>query len=952
MMKNFCCTFIVLSLFCWSPLFSQTRENEATVHDSLQVELFRSYKSRYLEEGGRGNWPRALDLALESGAHLSEALPAREEADWIYDLGYLYDMNGDYVAALDHYKKSLVRYEALHDPEVLDLRHDMALVYNNIGVVHAHTGFFTERLKAYHKARELWEQVPGLEERYLLTVYGNLMRLYAQYGDRQGAEDLLQIMNRHFNNWLERGGKPGREHYINKHRIQLLYTDMSGDKAGGQRQLDSLLQHFEQLHPAKQRQYSSHLLSALQSAAGPFSNFSLAEERRQRKAYLDKALAESVRLGDRYNQMIAYSRLGSYYLEAEENPQRALVALDQALQIGEETDIRVFNRMNLYLKKAAILQQQGRFPEAEELVLEAVSVLLGQAVGDASVLRIDDFRHRNDVYYIEALKQMGGIYQQEYERQGEETYGRLALHFFDLAARLFNAYYQKGVYNPSLDALSTSINEGLLSLHLRLGEPDAAGLLQLVERNRSQHLAKEFDAKYLRFLNVPDSLFVQRNLLHLKMGELQGKSTLTEQEESHYRQLSKGLQAVEARIREKDQQYFPFFSDSLTTNDIQSALAEKQVLVRYLLASDNLYAFVLSRKAVRLFDLGPQAALLQKVRDHHQALQSIDGRAAALARELYQALLAPLDLGHGDLHSLVIVPDNVLNYLPFETLVDSVHGQPLVARVPISYSYGLRLWYLQGRAAEVSAPQKPFVAFAPHYSSDDLQNRSENRPGDNKRLQNLAGAAREAAAISRTWKGTLYEGEQATRARFLASALDYKIYHFAMHALMDEERPHHSSLVFQDEEELHYHELYGLHFPAEMVVLSACNTGMGKLVNGEGLLSLSRALTYSGVRSAVYSLWEVPDKETAVLMETFYRHLKKGHSRAEALALAKRDFLAAHPMKSHPFFWAGFVVNGHAGPLVSQKDLVSDWLLGVGGLAVGLLLLFGWGRFFKVASKA
>src|SRR5690554_7094746 len=72
-------------------------------------------------------------------------------------------------------------------------------------------------------------------------------------------------MNRHFNNWLERGGKPGPEHYINKHRIQLLYTDMSGDKAGGQRQLDSLLQHFEQLHPGKQRQRSEEHTSELQS---------------------------------------------------------------------------------------------------------------------------------------------------------------------------------------------------------------------------------------------------------------------------------------------------------------------------------------------------------------------------------------------------------------------------------------------------------------------------------------------------------------------------------------------------------------------------------------------------------------------------------------------------------------------------------------------------------------
>src|SRR5690554_7363030 len=173
-----------------------------------------------------------------------------------------------------------------------------------------------------------------------------------------------------------------------------------------------------------------------------------------------------------------------------------------------------------------------------------------------------------------------------------------------------------------------------------------------------------------------------------------------------------------------------------------------------------------------------------------------------------------------------------------------------------------------------------------------------------------------------------------------------------MHALIDEKPPHQSNLVFQDRKELHYPELYGIQFPAGIVGLSACHTGMGKLVNGEGLLSLSRALTYSGVRSAVYSLWEVPDKETAVLMQDFYRHLKKGCSKSEALALAKRDFLAAHPMKSHPFFWAGFVVNGHAGPLVSQKDRVSDWLFGVGGLAVGLLLLFGWGRFFKVAPKS
>src|SRR5690606_21917298 len=122
--------------------------------------------------------------------------------------------------------------------------------------------------------------------------------------------------------------------------------------------------------------------------------------------------------------------------------------------------------------------------------------------------------------------------------------------------------------------------------------------------------------------------------------------------------------------------------------------------------------------------------------------------------------------------------------------------------------------------------------------------------------------------------------------------------------------------------------------------LSACNTGMGKLENGEGLMSLSRALTYAGVRSSVYSLWEVPDEETAEIMLSFYGHLKSGLSKAEALARAKHDFLANNPMKSHPFFWAGFVINGNTSPIndtvIPYQQL---WVAGGGLLSVIILLL-------------
>src|SRR5690606_35688753 len=188
--------------------------------------------------------------------------------------------------------------------------------------------------------------------------------------------------------------------------------------------------------------------------------------------------------------------------------------------------------------------------------------------------------------------------------------------------------------------------------------------------------------------------------------------------------------------------------------------------------------------------------------------------------------------------------------------------------------------------------------------------------------------------------GNLYRGDQATKQDFLQRAADYKIYHFAMHALLDESDHRNSSLVFQNGEHLRYHELDGLQFAAELVVLSACNTGMGELENGEGLMSLSRALTYAGVRSSVYSLWEVPDEETADIMLSFYEHLKSGYSKVEALALAKRDFLANNPLKNHPFFWAGFVINGNTDSLSNAAFPATYLWFTAAGLIVIALLLF------------
>jgi LPXTG-motif cell wall-anchored protein len=135
---------------------------------------------------------------------------------------------------------------------------------------------------------------------------------------------------------------------------------------------------------------------------------------------------------------------------------------------------------------------------------------------------------------------------------------------------------------------------------------------------------------------------------------------------------------------------------------------------------------------------------------------------------------------------------------------------------------------------------------------------------------------------------------------------------------------------------VYFDELYQLNFPSKMVVLSACSTGLGTQESGEGIMSLSRALAYSGVKSSVYSLWQVPDKETSEIMISFYQNLKKGQPKDEALANAKITFISNNPMKKHPFYWAGFVVNGDVSPIVSN----SNWMIYIGLVILALIFFF------------
>ena len=164
----------------------------------------------------------------------------------------------------------------------------------------------------------------------------------------------------------------------------------------------------------------------------------------------------------------------------------------------------------------------------------------------------------------------------------------------------------------------------------------------------------------------------------------------------------------------------------------------------------------------------------------------------------------------------------------------------------------------------------------------------------------------------------VYLGAEAREETVKPEKLDdFRFIHFATHSFLDEIRPGRSGILLSrapqslEDGILQMGEIMRLKMNADLVTLSACSTGLGKLVNGEGVLGLTRAFFYAGARNVAVLLWNVNDFATATLMVSFYRHLSRGVPESEALRQAKLSLLhSSQPLWHHPYFWAAFVIEG------------------------------------------
>ena len=403
----------------------------------------------------------------------------------------------------------------------------------------------------------------------------------------------------------------------------------------------------------------------------------------------------------------------------------------------------------------------------------------------------------------------------------------------------------------------------------------------------------------------------------------------------------------------------------------QNLLQNEQVFIEYVALDSFFYVFAIEKDNSHFVKLPYREEEKQvlvdfqerlrnpKMLDLHEKGQATYHAYQSLAYKNYQTLLAPITaLLASNSEKLLIVPDGDLNYLSFEGLikeegmannVDFQNLDYLIYDYQFHYGYSASLLLENQKQYSELQTNDRILAFSPSYEENEQIAERGNFKNLRSNFTALEGTAKEVQAISQYFKGNFHFGKKATKSQFLSEAKDFGILHLAMHGQPDFEEPDYARLVFSGEENkdrmLHHYEITNLESKAQLAVLSACETGVGKSLAGEGVMSLGRGFMYSGVPSVVMSLWKMNDQTTSELMPIFYKNLSKGMRKDEALHRAKLDYLKNTSAKNaYPFYWAGFIGIGDSQPLKKGSDNPWIWWLG-GCLLIGFGLYLGYRRF-------
>ncbi len=336
--------------------------------------------------------------------------------------------------------------------------------------------------------------------------------------------------------------------------------------------------------------------------------------------------------------------------------------------------------------------------------------------------------------------------------------------------------------------------------------------------------------------------------------------------------------------------------EPLTLKQVQDMLDPGVSMLEYFVGTEGIQLWIVEKERLEFTRLDIRreelVAKVHSLRDMISHTDQFDGFKHQ-AEELYKLLIAPA-LAQVRGKELLIVPHGVLHYLPFQALV-SAQGKYLIEEFPINYLSSASLMQFT-REKRRASRESTFAMGNPNLGDD---------------AYNLRFAEREAKEIAQVYpKSSVYLRDEATKSKAFADGPHNDIVHFAVHAEFNENEPMKSALLLaregQDDGRLKVSEIFALKLKADLVVLSACETGLGKINSGDEIVGLTRAFIYAGTPSVVTTLWKVNDRASYELMGQFYRNLKS-MKKSAALRQAQLKTMKEFP---EPFFWAAFGLTG------------------------------------------
>jgi CHAT domain-containing protein/tetratricopeptide (TPR) repeat protein len=807
---------------------------------------------------------------------------------------------------------------------------DIAILYSNIGACHAKLSDYSKAVLYLEKAESLYKEFSVREDEYYINLLNSLAITYFFLGHYQKADE-------YFNKGIEKIGSSNSALSLNFLNSAAIVLANAGKVRKGEELILNSLSRAKEYFGPESRDY----FEVLKNYAEYLSTFKIDVEKslflyEQCIGYLDRhdedfSLKEPVFLG--------------YALALTENGEsvKALETIQKLLFPGIEPDSKypVYENppgidlvepvqwsINVLKAKYRILwdiyieNQKNEYlmvaSETSELIISLIEkVRINISEEDSRLVLGDRFRE----FYLYTIRDLDLCY----KNTGDEAFLEKAFEYAEkskVAGLLAST--------RELKATQFHIPENIAELERRL------------KKEIGFYEAKISEENYQR---SPDHSLISewKNLLLGASMKRDSLVNLFEQEYPDYYSIKYNTEVI-------DPEKIPDITGRNTN------------YLNYLVSDTVLYIFLSNRKTSRLLTISIDSAFFDDIREFRKLLSMPVGNAksdilsyCSTGNRLYEVIIEPVrEYLISD--RLLISPDNILSYIPFE--VFPVHcvtdENKLFSQIPylmkdfnISYTYSAT--FLAESLQKDYGFTNKLIAFAPVYAGrTSYDSLLPGRQTGISTLYDLPFARMEADYVTNITNGKLLINRGASENAFKSEASKYDIIHLSMHTILNDADPMYSKMLFyqgndnQEDGNLNTYEVYGLPLKAKMVTLSSCNTGTGKLHNGEGILSLARGFIYSGSQSVVMSLWEVEDRSGAEIVKNYYKYLKKGAAKSNALRRARIRYLKQSDMlRSHPYFWSSLVIYGSNDPLYySCRFMIIAAIVGFVAIIVSFIFYF------------